>query len=79
MITIHTYTSTWDAAMTVKPGIRAGTLVRIHQNPDAREVDSFRAHLKKIGMHDDEFIRAEGKYAVSMINHGKSQAEIDQA
>jgi len=78
MIKIHSYTASWDAAMAVKPIIRAGNLVKIHQSPDSREVDSFRAHLKKIGMNDDEFIRAEGKYDVSMINHGKFQAQIDQ-
>ena len=72
MITIHSYTATWDAAMAVKPSIRAGTLVRIHQDPDAREINSFRAHLARIGMHDDEFVRTVGKYDVSIIKHGKS-------
>jgi hypothetical protein len=72
MITIHTYTATWDAAMAVKPIIRAGDLVKIHQNPDSREINSFRSHLAKIGMHDDEFVRADGKYDVSIIKHGKS-------
>ena len=75
MIKIHTYTATWDAAMTAKPKIRAGTLVRIHENSDARELHSFSRHLAEIGMNGDEFVRAVGKYNVSKINHGKSQGK----
>jgi hypothetical protein len=67
MITIHAYTATWDAAMAVKPQIRAGTFVRIHQNPDAREFDSFFHHLKNIRKNCDELIRTAGKYDIFKI------------
>jgi len=64
--------------MAVKPNIRAGNLVKIHQSPDSREINSFRSHLAKIGMNDEVFVRSVGKYDVSIIKHGKFQAQIDQ-
>lgn len=66
-ITIHTYTATWDAAMNAKPKIKAGTLVRIHENSDAREFDSFRQHLFNNKMNIDEYKHSVGKFDIYKI------------
>lgn len=52
MITINTYTGGWQAALP-QPKLRVGTLVRIHDNPDAREWDDFRAVLRDQGLWVD--------------------------
>lgn len=67
MIKIHSYTATWDAAMLGKPKIRVGSLVKIHQDPDARELDSFRSHLAICGKKAEKFIRSVGKFDLYMI------------
>jgi len=69
MITIHTYTATWDAAMQVKPNIKSGTFVRMHQNADVREFDSFYQHLKSIGKNFDELVCAAGDFDVYKISN----------
>ncbi len=59
MTTINHYTGKWQRALTPAPKApRVGTLVRIHDNPDAREIDDFRACLSAADLQIGSFERA---------------------
>jgi hypothetical protein len=52
MITINEYTGKWQSAMP-QISIRPGTLVRLHDDPDAREWGDFRSVLRRQGLEVD--------------------------
>jgi hypothetical protein len=52
VITINDYTGEWQAALP-QPNIPSGTLVRVHDNPDAREIGDFRSVLRRQGLEID--------------------------
>ena len=59
MHTINHYTGQWQRALTSSPKLpRVGALVRIHENPDAREIDDFRARLFANGLQIGQWQRA---------------------
>jgi hypothetical protein len=58
MITINHYTGNWQRALSPKPKApRVGSLVRIHDLADAREIDDFRACLFAAGLQIGSFER----------------------
>ena len=52
MITINAYTGEWQSALP-QQSIAAGTLVRVHDRPDGREIDDFRRALLRQGLEID--------------------------
>ena len=59
MHTINHYTGQWQRALTSSPKLpRVGALVRIHENPDAREIDDFRTRLFANGLQIGQWQRA---------------------
>ena len=56
MITIDTYTATWDAAMRPSPPT-TGSYVRVHESPDGRELDGFQRTLRENGLEIGSWIR----------------------
>lgn len=57
MITIDTYTSTWDDAVRQRTALRAGMHVRIHESADDREFDAFRHRVRESGLSVDCHVR----------------------
>lgn len=53
MITINEYTGEFQSSLTPQPRFRAGSLVRVHDSPDARQIDDFRRCLKSQGLAID--------------------------
>ena len=57
MLTIDHYTGNWQKALTPMPSApKTGSLVRIHDSPDAREYDDFMRILR-YDNKDTEFVR----------------------
>jgi hypothetical protein len=52
VITINHYTGEWQSALR-QSAISPGTLVRVHDNPDAREIGDFRSVLRRQGWEID--------------------------
>ena len=51
-ITINAYTGNWQSAIP-QSSLRPGTLVRVHDRPDGREIDDFRRALRRQGLEID--------------------------
>jgi hypothetical protein len=57
MITVNNYTGAWQGALQPPARTpRVGAYVRVHDSPDARESDDFRAALKR-DAKDLEWVR----------------------
>lgn len=52
MITINSYSGQWQSALRPAPP-RVCSCVRVHDNPDAREIDDFQRCLRSHGLHID--------------------------
>ena len=58
MNTLRNYTGAYQAALRPQPRPpRVGSLVRIHDSPDARELDDYRRHLADSGLCIGAFVR----------------------
>ncbi len=71
MITIDTYTATWDWGNNNKPKIRCGTTVAIAESADARELSNFEAHIHTIGLYLTEHVRWHSRSRKNVYRIGR--------
>ncbi len=58
MISINHYSGTWQTTLRpLRKAPRAGSLVLIHDNPDARETDDFAHALRRDGKKIGQWVR----------------------
>jgi len=50
MLTVNQYTGEYQSALRPRATFRVGSFVRIHDSPDARELDNFRSCLALQGL-----------------------------